>query len=181
MAKTEFEPGKNLGEEIRNMNRQEICELVIEACKVVRSEAGEGYRGGIYPENMRRDAAGELVIGDGRSSDWDGQELDFIAPELYWHGKQSQAADVYSLGLLLYYGLTGGKLPFSGESSNAQLARMSGQPIRAPRGCGPRLTEGRIAFSARKSWRSCWTAAWKTAISAEARPPAISSARRRAS
>ena len=141
MAKTEFEPGKNLGEEIMNMNRQEICELVIEACKVVRSEAGEGYRGGIYPENMRRDAAGELVIGDGRSSDWDGQELDFIAPELYWHGKQSQAADVYSLGLLLYYGLTGGKLPFSGESSNAQLARMSGQPIRAPRGCGPRLTE----------------------------------------
>ena len=141
MAKTEFEPGKNLGEEIRNMNRQEICELVIEACKVVRSEAGEGYRGGIYPENMRRDAAGELVIGDGRSSDWDGQELDFIAPELYWHGKESQAADVYSLGLLLYYGLTGGRLPFSGESSNAQLTRMSGKAIRAPKGCGARLRE----------------------------------------
>lgn len=141
MAKTEFEPGKNLGEEIKNMNRQEICELVIEACKVVRSEAGEHYRGGIYPENMRRDAAGELVIGDGRRSDWEGQELDFIAPELYWHGQESQAADVYSLGLLLYYGLTGGRLPFSGESSNAQLTRMSGQAITAPRGCGPRLAE----------------------------------------
>ena len=141
MAKAEFEPGKNLGEEIRNMNRQEICELVIEACKVVRSEAEGRYRGGVYPENLRRDAAGELVIGDGRKSDWDGQELDFVAPELYWNGKESPAADVYSLGLLLYYGLTGGKLPFAGESSNAQVTRMSGKAITAPRGCGPRLSE----------------------------------------
>ena len=141
MAKTEFEPGKNLGEEIKNMSRQELCRLVIELCRVIRGEVGGAYRGGVYPENLRRDAAGELVIGDGRRSDWEGQELDFIAPELYWHGTESQAADVYSLGLLLYYGLTGGKLPFEGESSNAQLTRMSGKAITAPKGCGARFTE----------------------------------------
>ncbi len=141
MAKGEFEPGKNLGEEIKNMSRQEICELVIELCHVISSEAGKDYRGGVYPENLRRDAAGELVIGDGHDGSWEGQELDFIAPELYWNGKRSQAADVYSLGLLLYYGLSGGKLPFEGESSNAQLTRMSGQKIAAPKGCGVRLAE----------------------------------------
>ena len=141
MARTEYEPGKNLGEEIRGMSRQAVFDLVLEVCRVIRSEAGDRYRGGVYPENLRRDAAGELVIGDGRRSDWDGQELDFIAPELYWHGKETQAADVYSVGLLLYYGLTGGKLPFEGESSNAQLTRMSGKAIKAPKGCGPRLTE----------------------------------------
>ena len=141
MARTEYEPGKNLGEEIKGMGRQAVFDLVLEVCRVIRSEAGDRYRGGVYPENLRRDAAGELVIGDGRASDWDGQELDFIAPELYWHGKESQAADVYSTALLLYYGLTGGKLPFEGESSNAQLTRMSGKAIKAPKGCGPRLTE----------------------------------------
>ncbi|MBQ5405836.1 MAG: protein kinase [Oscillospiraceae bacterium] len=141
MAKNEFEPGKNLGEEIKGLNRQELCELLIELCRVIHGEAGAAYRGGVYPENLRRDAAGELVIGDGRDGDWEGQELCFIAPELYWHGTKSQAADVYSLGLLLYYGLTGGKLPFEGESSNAQLTRMSGKAIRAPKGCGARLRE----------------------------------------
>ena len=141
MARTEYEPGKNLGEEIKGLGRQAVFDLVLEVCRVIRSEAGDRYRGGVYPENLRRDAAGELVIGDGRASDWDGQELDFIAPELYWHGKESQAADVYSTALLLYYGLTGGKLPFEGESSNAQLTRMSGKAIKAPKGCGPRLTE----------------------------------------
>ena len=141
MGKNEFEPGKHLGEEIKGMNRQQICRFVIELCRVIRDEAGEGYRGGVYPENLRRDAAGELVIGDGRRGDWEGQELSFIAPELYWHGKESQAADVYSLGLVLYYGLTGGRLPFEGESSNAQLTRMSGKAIKAPKGCPLRLGE----------------------------------------
>lgn len=141
MAKDEFEPGKNLGEEIKGLTRQELVDLVIELAGVIRAEAGDGYRGGVYPENLRRDAEGELVIGDGHESNWEGQELDFIAPELYWHGTKSQAADVYSLGLVLYYGLTGGRLPFAGESANPQLARMGGKAVCAPKGCSPRLRE----------------------------------------
>ena len=157
MAKNEFEPGKNLGEELKGLSRQELCQLVIELCAVIRGEAGAAYRGGVYPENLRRDAAGELVIGDGRDGDWEGQELNFIAPELYWHGKKSQAADVYSLGLLLYYGLTGGRLPFEGESSNAQLTRMSGKAIRAPKGSPARLREileKSVAFRAEDRYQS---------------------------
>ena len=68
MAKNEFEPGKNLGEELKGLSRQELCQLVIELCAVIRGEAGAAYRGGVYPENLRRDAAGELVIGDGRTA-----------------------------------------------------------------------------------------------------------------
>lgn len=157
MARTEYEPGKNLGEDIKSMSKEQLIELLIELCGVIRGEVGlNAYRGGIYPENLRRDAAGELVIGDGRPGDWEGQELDFIAPELYWNGTQSQAADVYSLGLLLYYGLCG-KLPFAGESSNAQLTRMSGRAIEAPAGCGARLREvleKAVAFRAEDRWQN---------------------------
>ena len=40
MAKTGFEPGKNLGEEIKNMSREQLIELLIELCRVIRGEVG---------------------------------------------------------------------------------------------------------------------------------------------
>ena len=52
MARTEYEPGKNLGEEIKGLGRQAVFDLVLEVCRVIRSEAGDRYRGGVYPENL---------------------------------------------------------------------------------------------------------------------------------
>ena len=49
------------------------------------------------------------------------------------------AGSVYSLGLLLYYGASEGKLPFEGESNNAQLMRMSGKTVYAPAAAGTHL------------------------------------------
>lgn len=142
MTKKEFDPANALGEQIAAMGRQELCAFVVRLCHTVRQEVGNrAYHGGIYPENIGRDADGELSIGEGHLEAWKGQELDFVAPELYWNGQCSPASDVYSLGLLLYYGVTGGRLPFEGESPNAQLSRMSGKEISAPKAAGGRLGE----------------------------------------
>ena len=133
MSKREFDPALALGDQIAAMSRQELVSFVIELCRAIRGKVGlRSYCGGIYPENISRDEEGCLAVGEGRLSDWKGQELDYVAPELYWHGKYSQATDVYALGLILCYGLSGGKLPFEGESPNAQLSRMSGRDIPAP-------------------------------------------------
>ena len=35
-----------------------------------------------------------------------------MAPEVFWSGTLDASADVYSLGLLLYAGVSGGRLPF---------------------------------------------------------------------
>lgn len=35
-----------------------------------------------------------------------------MAPEVFWSGSLDASADVYSLGLLLYAGVMGGRLPF---------------------------------------------------------------------
>ncbi len=142
MTDIKFEPGKTLGKSIVNMDRQELCELGSKLCSRVLNEVGtRAYRGGIYPENICMDAEGRVAIGPAKSGEWEGQELDFLAPELYWNGKKSQASDVYSLGLLLYYAFNNGRLPYEGECENPQLRRMNGDNFPAPKAAGRRLGE----------------------------------------
>ena len=142
MTDIKFEPGKTLGNGIVNMNRQELCELGSKLCSRVVAEVGtRAYRGGIYPDNICMDTEGRVAIGPAKSGDWEGQELDFLAPELYWNGKKSQASDVYSLGLLLYYAFNKGKLPYEAECENPQLRRMNGDDFPAPKAAGRRLSE----------------------------------------
>ena len=88
---------------------------------------------------------------------WTGQELEFVAPEMYWHGDASPAADVYSLALLVIYGLGEGKLPFETVTSSGQLARMSGKTLPAPKSAGKRLAEvleKATAFQAKDRYQS---------------------------
>ena len=93
-----FDPDKKLGEKIGKMSRQELCALVSELCDRIRSDVGTGnYRGGVYPDNISLNEDGSVAIGPGKIQDWEDEELQFIAPELYWGGKLSPASDVYSL------------------------------------------------------------------------------------
>ncbi len=70
--------------------------------------------------------------------------MKFTAPELFWKGESSAAADVYSLGMLLYFASAGGKMPFdedSADAATAQQRRMNGERFRAPKAAGRRLGE----------------------------------------
>ena len=142
MMNRAFDPERALGTQIAAMNRQELLELVIGLCGTIKDNLGlRSYCGGIYPENISRAEDGSLAIGPGLLGGWQGQELDFVAPELYWNGRCTPASDVFSLGMLLCYGLGGGKLPYEGESPNPQLSRMSGKPIPLPKAASGLLGE----------------------------------------
>ncbi len=142
MSDMKYNPGEVLGDKIIDMNRQQLCELVSKLCRRIRAEAGSrAFRGGVYPENIDVDESGNVSVGLSRQSGWDGQELQFIAPELYWNGQRSPASDVYSLGMLLYYAVNNGRLPYDGECENPQLRRMGGDDFPAPRAAGRRLGE----------------------------------------
>ena len=143
MKKTKFDPEKRLGDGIGGMSRQELCALVSELCARIRAESGStGYRGGVFPDNISLDEDGFAAIGPASKSDWQGQELRFIAPEIFWGGKIGPAADVYSLGMLLYFGITGGRLPFDDQSPDqAQADRMNGKAIPVPPEAGRYLGE----------------------------------------
>lgn len=142
MSNLDFDPGKAIGKGLLEMDRQELCRFVARLCLHLQAEVGSrAWRGGIFPENICVGEDGDFVIGPAKREKWSGQELEFVAPELYWNGDASPAADVYSLGMLLYYGLGGGKLPFETATSSGQLARMSGKPMPVPKAAGKRLTE----------------------------------------
>ena len=99
MSEKTFEPAKALGKRIAEMDRQELCRFVIALCGVVSEEADEsGYCGGVFPGNISRDENGAIAIGPGAISDWGSEELQYVAPELYWDGDCGPASDVYSLG-----------------------------------------------------------------------------------
>ena len=135
-----FKPEYALSRNLTELSRKDLCALVAEICRQIRDEVGNNsWHGGIYPENISVSPDGEIAIGPSRKSDWNGQELAYIAPEIYWNNKPCPQSDVYALGLILYCGAAAGKLPFDGESSNSQLMRMSGKTVYAPAAAGSQL------------------------------------------
>lgn len=142
MAKTMFDPSHVLGRRIVGMSQQGVCEFASRLCGCIEAEVGsKNCRGGIFPENISVDDEGNIGIGPAAASDWQGRELDFLAPELYWRGQPTAASDVYSVGMLMYYALSGGQLPYEGECEDPQLRRMGGEDLKAPKGVGRRLKE----------------------------------------
>ena len=143
MEKREFEPNNTLGVRISNLERRTLCEMVSELCDQIRDEVGAaGYRGGVYPDNISLDDSGGVGLGAAKDGEWEGQELDFLAPELYWNGERSPRADVYSLGLLLYYGINSAQLPFhKSGASTARKRRLNGERFAPPKAAGRRLGE----------------------------------------
>lgn len=142
MSKLEFHPEQAIGEDLLQLDKQELLQFVSRLCLHIKSEVGSrAYRGGIFPQNICVNEEGEYAIGPARLEKWSGQELEFVAPELYWHGETGPASDVYSLALLVYYGLGEGKLPFETAAASGQLARMSGKALPAPKNAGKRLAE----------------------------------------
>lgn len=137
MANPVFDPERALGLKVTKMDRQELCEFVSALCRKVVAEVGSrGRRGGIYPSNISVDDNGVIAIGPAGKSPWEGEELKFIAPELYWNGQLSAASDVYSVGMLMYYAVSGGRLPLEDECRDAQLRRMGGDDYPRAQGGG---------------------------------------------
>ena len=140
MKKSVFEPEKAVGNSILEYDRQQLCRFIIKLCEQVKADVGAGaYHGGIFPDNISLDEQGNLAIGSAARDNWKGQELDFLPPELYWNHKPGPASDVYSIGMLLYYAVSGGKLPFDGECRDPQLRRMGGDEFKIPAAAGRRL------------------------------------------
>ena len=140
---TKVDPQQVLGDKITQFNRRELCTFGSKLCAQILEDAGPGnYRGGVFPENISLDAEGNIAIGPAKTGDWEGQEAEFIAPELFWHGQASPAADVYAVGMLLYYAVSGGTLPFAEQGpEKARAIRMSGESFKAPQSAGRRLGE----------------------------------------
>ena len=150
MEKHAFDPACCLGERLQTLSRAELTALAETICRIL-TERG-AYHGGIRPDNISR--AGDGTVGLGApartdTKDWTTEELEFMAPEVFWSGALDASADVYSLGLLLYAGVMGGRLPFYPDDRAPQpedmaaalRRRMNGEALPLARKAGRDLAQ----------------------------------------
>lgn len=150
MEKHAFDPACCLGERLQTLSRAELTALAETICRIL-TERG-AYHGGIRPDNISR--AGDCTVGLGApartdTKDWTTEELEFMAPEVFWSGSLDASADVYSLGLLLYAGVMGGRLPFYPDDRAPQpedmaaalRRRMNGEALPLARKAGRDLAQ----------------------------------------
>ena len=142
MEKHAFNPACCLGERLQTLSRAELTALAETICRIL-TERG-AYHGGIRPDNISR--AGDGTVGLGApartdTKDWTTEELEFMALDA--------SADVYSLGLLLYAGVMGGRLPFYPDDRAPQpedmaaalRRRMNGEALPLARKAGRDLAQ----------------------------------------
>ena len=137
-----------LGDRLFQLDRVKLTTLAGTICSELTARGG--YFGGVRPDNIGYTEDGNVVLGapagdnaEQRST----EELEFMAPEIFWSGAQSPAADVYSVGLLLYAGVSNGLLPFypakptPNDRADALKRRMNGEELPIPRTAGKELAD----------------------------------------
>ena len=167
---TVFDPQKLQSGNLADCEEQQILELAKKLCRIAAEECGEnGFRGGIRPGNIYVAEDGRVAVGKaGKAGEngWTKLELEYMAPEMFWNGEESAAADVYAIALIMYAGLNGGRLPFAeaGEQSAEKRAhalrrRMSGDSFPMPEGVSEKLLEilkRALAFSPEERYSSAY-------------------------
>ena len=148
-----------LGQQLYGLDRDTLAALGAALCAQL-TEYGS-YHGGVRPENIGFDGADRVTLGAPANrettGDWSPAELEYMAPEVFWNGTRTSAADVYSVGMLLYAGVTGGQMPFcpanatAADRDEALRLRMNGEMPEMPKTAGKhlaRIIEKAIQFRA---------------------------------
>lgn len=148
--KVVFDPQKLQSGSLVDCQEQQLLELAKKLCRIAAEECGEnGFKGGIRPGNIYVAEDGRVKVGKaGKAGEngWTKLELEYMAPEVFWNGEESAAADVYAIALIMYAGLNGGKLPFAEDAepsaekrAHALRRRMSGDSFPMPEGVPDKL------------------------------------------
>lgn len=173
-----FDQDYILGGRIAELSRRELLELARALCRTLMDVEGK-YHGNIHPDNISRAPDGEIGLGpkaDHGPGDWTSDELEYMAPELFWDRTGDITSDVYSIGMLLFAGVSGGSLPFFPADSKAPAPeeraaalrrRLSGDAIAIPAAAGEKLAAVmRRALAFKPEGRYSGPAEMLTALSA---------------
>ncbi len=144
-----FKPTAVLADYLKDIDPDKAVKLARELCDQLEGDP-DSFHGGIWPGNVTLDADGKAVLGPADHSvpnQRPADQVEYLSPEHFWDNEGSAAADVYSIGLLLYAGCNGGYLPFQPKGgaltdrdrSSALRRRMKGETVKAPKGVSAEL------------------------------------------
>ncbi len=133
---------------------------------VIQSVGTDRFHGGVRPDNISvRD--GQVFLGSTLKhgvGEFTPQELEYMAPELFWDGIRTPASDVYSIGLVLYSLYNYGRLPFwpaagaitPNARASALQKRMSDEALTPPANADAELAAvilRALAFRTEERWQ----------------------------
>ncbi len=144
MTDTEMNPAASLAGYLCQTTPEQAVKAAMELCEQLPGDP-EGFHGGVWPGNVTLDGDGKAVLGMPMSTpaaQRPANQVEYLAPEFFWDGSTSAAADVFSVGLMIYAGCSKGFLPFqpakddlsNQERASALRRRMKGEAIPAPEG-----------------------------------------------
>ena len=146
-------------EKLRIFDENEVIRLGLDMCSILSVCEREGVvHRDIKPANIMVSPGGDYKLGDfgiARMMDHTTAgtrigTVNYMAPEVYFGGRYGHTADIYSLGLVLYWLMNNRRIPFlppedKGSSINdeleAQQKRLGGLPVPRPCSGSSRLAE----------------------------------------
>ena len=151
---------------LEHMTEAEAVRFGAALCDALqKKQPPRGWHGALYPANLSYTTDGRVLLGPPLEmiSSFSPDEVEYLAPELFWNGTGGPATDVYAVGLLLYAACNGGRPPFTGESgpldaetrAAAASSRMKDEPLRAPKGAGDELSQiilRAVAYREEERW-----------------------------
>ena len=114
---------------------EEFVKLINGVCTALEQRESS-FHGNINAANISMDEEGNVALGEalaGEKIRYTADQIEYIAPEVFWNDERSQQADVYSIGLLMYTWANAGCLPFlypeatATDRAEALRRRMSGE------------------------------------------------------
>lgn len=114
---------------------EEFVSLVNGVCQALEQRESD-FHGNINAANISMDDEGNVALGEALAEGkvrYNADQIEYIAPEVFWNDERSERADVYSIGLLMYTWANAGCLPFlypdatATDRAEALRRRMSGE------------------------------------------------------
>lgn len=117
------------------LSPEEFVTLINGVCLALEQREGD-FHGNLNAANISMDDEGTVAVGDALAEGkirYTADQIEYIAPEVFWNDERSEQADVYSIGMMMYTWANAGCLPFlypdatASDRAEALRRRMSGE------------------------------------------------------
>lgn len=117
------------------LSPEEFVTLINGVCLTLEQQEST-FHGNLNAVNISMDEEGNVAVGDALPEGkirYTADQIEYIAPEVFWSDERTEQADVYSIGMMMYTWANAGCLPFlypdatASDRAEALRRRMSGE------------------------------------------------------